>query len=118
MPGVRQDDAAEVDGRLSGVDGPAEAFFHESGNPAAVIEMGMGEDDGVDGVGGNGCVLPVALAPFFWSLEHAAVDQDLKAGGTVILGADEMFGAGDGACRAEKLDVGQTIPPGSVVKGL
>jgi len=38
--------------------------------------MRVRQDDGFDLVGGNGRRLPVALAPFFLSLEEAAVDED------------------------------------------
>ena len=52
------------------------------------------------------------LAPFFRSLKHSAINEDLKpAFAREIASVDEMFGAGHGAGGAKKLDVRQTILP-------
>src|SRR4029077_12562688 len=112
MAGIRKDDAAQVDGRQSGVNRATEALFHETRNPSAVIEVSVCQNDCVDFFGGHRSITPVALAPFFRPLEQSAIDENLEAGlASVVSRVDEMLGAGDGSCRAEKLDVGQGIPP-------
>ena len=70
--------ATQVDGCGRRVNRPAKSLLHQAGNPAAVIEVGVGEDDGIDIARRHGRVLPVALTPFFLSLKHSAVDQGLK----------------------------------------
>ena len=79
VPRVGQHHRAQIDGRLSGVNGAAEAFFNKPRNPAAMIKMGVRQNDCVDLAAGNRRVFPVALAPFFLPLKQSAVNQDLKA---------------------------------------
>src|SRR5215469_9372677 len=69
VAGVRKDDATQIDSGWRGVDRAAEAFFDEARNPSAVVEVSVGEDDGVDFFRGNRSVTPVALAPLFRALE-------------------------------------------------
>ena len=69
--------------------------------------MGVGKNHRLDLAGSDGRRLPVALAPFFLALKQAAIYQHLQAFARGIAGKiDEVLGAGDGASRAEKLDVG------------
>ena len=93
-----------------GVDRPAETFFHQARNPATVIEMRMGKNDGIDFARRDRSILPIALAPFLLSLEKSAVDQNLKSLlATRIVGSvDQVLRARDRAGGAEKLNVGQT----------
>lgn len=53
-------------------------------------------------------MLPVALAPLLLALKQAAIDEYLKAVTPTGIAAkvDEVFGAGYGSRRAEKLNVG------------
>src|SRR5215471_5292474 len=79
MAGVRQDHRAEVDGRRRGIDRSGKALLDEPGNPTAMVQVGMGENDSIDLAGRDRCILPVSLSPFFVALEYATVNQDLKA---------------------------------------
>ena len=79
VSGVGQNDRAQIDGRWCGVDGAVEAFFHQPRNPAAVVEMRVGEYDCINLAGGDRCVLPVAFAPLLRALKQAAVDQRLES---------------------------------------
>ena len=48
MPGVRKDDSTQVNRGRRGVDRAAEAFPHQTWNPAAVIEVSVGQDHSID----------------------------------------------------------------------
>jgi hypothetical protein len=61
-----------------------------------VIEMGVGEQQHVDGFGIDGAALPVAVLKRAL-LEEAGVDEDAKAAGF-----EEMAGAGDLPVSAEE----------------
>ena len=101
VAGIRQDDAAQINRWRSGVDRAAKAFFDQAWDPSAVVEMGMGEDDGINFFRRDWSVVPIALAPFFGALEHATVDQNLQAAlSGEIACVDEMLGSGDCAGRA------------------
>ncbi|MGZ4815768.1 MAG: hypothetical protein ACXVZV_10185 [Terriglobales bacterium] len=68
----------------------------------------MRQNDRVDFVGGDRRVAPVALAPFFRTLEDPAIDENLNAVlSRRVSGLDQMFRSGDRARGAKKLDVGQ-----------
>ena len=58
---------------------------------------------------GTGDVAPVALAPVFSPLKQAAIDQRLKPvlARWIARRVDQMFGTGNRARGAQKLDVGQ-----------
>ena len=69
-----------------------EALLDQSRYPAGVVEVGVGENDGVDFASGNRQVLPVAFAPLFLSLEESAVHQDLNAAfAAIVAGVDQVF---------------------------
>ena len=76
-----------------------------------MIEVRVGEDHRVDFLRGNWSVPPVALAPLFWPLKKATINQHLKA---VLAGRissiDQVLGTGDRTRRAEELNVGQCRP--------
>ncbi len=109
MSGVGEHHGTQLNRSLGGVDRAVESFFDQARNPAAVVEVRVGKNDGIDFAGGHRRVLPVFFAPFLLSLKHSAIDQDLQSllatriGG----GVDEVLGAGDGAGGAEKLNIGQ-----------
>jgi hypothetical protein len=44
-----------------------------------MIEVGVRQDDRIDLLGQNRCVMPVALAPFLRTLKQAAVDEGLES---------------------------------------
>src|SRR5579859_6380279 len=112
MARVRQDHRAQIDCRLRGVDRAFETFFGQPGDPAAVVEMSVGQHDGVNLAGRNRSVFPVAKSPFLCSLEQAAVDEHLKTWvvGSVVASIDEMFRSGHGAGGAKKLKIGHSAP--------
>ncbi len=46
---VGKQNAAQIDGRGRGVDRSVEALLHQARDPARVVEMSVGQDDGVNG---------------------------------------------------------------------
>ena len=96
---VRQQDGAQVARARRAVDGVGVAVARHQGQVAAVVQMGVGEDDGVDLVWADGQALPIALAQQLIALEQSAIDQQ-----AVAAVADEVFGAGDGTGCAQEGD--------------
>jgi len=111
MAGVGQDDSAEIDGGRRGVDGSAKPLFDQSRNPAAVIEVGVREDDRINFPGRNRRVPPISLAPFLRALEETAVNEELKALlAASITGVDQVLRAGDRPGSTQELYVRQFCP--------
>ena len=75
VAGVGQNDSAEIDRGRRSVDGSAKSLFDQARNPAAVIEVGVREDDGINLPGRNRRVTPISLAPFLGALEEATVNE-------------------------------------------
>jgi hypothetical protein len=75
-----------------------------------VIEMRMRKNNGINFTRRDWGVLPVALAPFFLSLEKSTVDQNLQSmlAARIVGSVDQVLRASYGPGSAEKLDVGQT----------
>ena len=111
MSRIRQHHRTEIDGRLSRIDRPAKTFLHQSRNPAAVIEMGVRENNRIDLTRRNRRVLPVPFAPFFLSLKEPAVNQNLNSllAARIVGGVDQMLRTSHRPSRAEKLDIGQDL---------
>ena len=78
VAGIGQQNATQIYSRRRGVDWSVKPLLYQPRNPSAVVKMRVGEHDGINLPRRNWRILPVPLAPFFWSLEHAAVDQKLK----------------------------------------
>ena len=78
--GIGEHDPAQVPGSRSGVDRAGEARLHEFGQEAGVIDVGMGQKDGVDlpGIEREGFV--VQGLEGLRTLEHPAVHQHPEAG--------------------------------------
>ena len=93
VAGVGKDDAAQIDRGRRGIDGTAESFPHQPRNPAAMVEVGVSQDDSVNAGRRHRRGLPVAQPPFLGSLEHAAIDEHLKSGFTapVSRGVDQVL---------------------------
>src|SRR5215467_3452910 len=74
--------------------------------------MRVRQDYGVNFMGRDGGILPVAYPPFLLALKEAAVDKHLQAlfARAVVARVDEMFRSGYGAGGAEKLKVGHKAP--------
>jgi hypothetical protein len=71
---VGQKDAAEVARAGGGVHPSVEAFAHQHRQVAAVVQVGVGQDDGVDLAGHHRQGSPVAQAQLLVALEQPAVD--------------------------------------------
>ena len=97
MAAVREHEGEQVRGRLRGMDRAPEPVLGELGQQTAVIDVGMGQQDEVDGVGLEGKAAVVELTHRLGALEHAAVDQEPTP---AVL--DPIAGAGHGAGPAMK----------------
>jgi len=109
VPGIRQEDASQVDRSRCGINRPPKAFFYEPWNPARVIQVCVGENYRINLRRRYRSILPVSLSPLFLSLKQAAVNQDLKTdtSARVGTGVDEMLGASYYSRCTEKLYIGQ-----------
>ena len=94
---VEQHEPGELGGRRGAHDRAPEALVDEQRQQAAVVEVGVGEDDGVERRRVDAQRHPVAHRLVGAALEHAAVDED--AGPTRV---DEVARAGDRARSAEE----------------
>jgi hypothetical protein len=94
---VGQHQPAEIERAAGAVHGALEALRHEARQPAAVIDMRVREDDGVDRLGGDRQRRPVAQAKLLQSLEQSAVEQDPLA-----VYFEEVLGARDSARSSEE----------------
>src|SRR5438270_13524865 len=110
MAGVRQYDGAQIDCWRCGKDRPVEAFYDQPGNPAAMVEMSMRENYGIDVARRNGSVFPVAQSPFLLPLKQAAVNKHLHAGlvERIVARVHKVLGSGHGSGSAKKLNVGHS----------
>src|SRR5664279_4461772 len=108
VSGVRQQDAAQIDGGWRRVNRAMEALLHQARYPAGVIEVRVSQDDGVNFAGGNWQVLPIAFAPFLLPLKEPTVHQHLNATfAAVIAGIDQVLRSGNNSRCSQKLDVTQ-----------
>ena len=97
--GIGQDDPAQILGPGGAEHAAAEALGYEPRQIAAMIEVGMGEDDGIDVRRLDRELLPVPLAQLLEPLEQAGIDQHLCRACI-----EQIFGAGDGTCRTQERD--------------
>jgi len=88
--GVGQHQRAQIPRAGCAEDAALESLGNQAREVSAVVEVRMGQDDGVDGSGGDGQGLPVAKPQFLQSLEEPAVHED-----AVIARVDEVFGPCD-----------------------
>ncbi len=98
VAGVEQDDLCDFGGGRGAEDWAVEAFFDELWEEAAVVEVRVGEEDGVDAFGADGEGVPVAVLELSFLVE-AAVDEDFEA-----VNFDEETRAGDVAGGAEETE--------------
>ena len=92
--GILQHDAAQVGGGIGGVDGAAVAVFVQVRHPAAVVDVGMGEQQRVQPGGRNG---PFHVLVDVLALLHAAVNHQ-----NVSRRLQQRTAAGHFPCGAQK----------------
>ncbi len=97
--GVGKDDAAEILGAGRTEHPAPESLRRQSRKVAAVVQMGMRQDDGIDFAGRHRQILPVALAQFLEPLEQAGVDQHSRRARV-----EQVFRSRDGPRRPEEGD--------------
>ena len=89
MSAVRQQNGAEIGGRLRAVDRTLEAISHQAWDIAAMVDMGMGQQQRIELGGIERQGLPVALPEFLLALEKPAVDQK-----PLVPGFEKKLGSG------------------------
>ena len=94
---VGQHQRAQLARRRRTEDAAGETLGHEPRQIAAVIEVRVREDNGIDPRRIDGKRPPVAIAQLLEPLEQAAVDQD-----AAIAEVEQMLGTGDGASGSEE----------------
>src|SRR5579862_7099419 len=117
VPGVGKNNFAQINRRLCRVNLPAKSPLHQSRDPAAVVEMRVGQHDRVNLLRRDRRIAPVALAPLLWPLKQSAVDENLKSAlARRIASVDEMFRPSNRTRSTQKLNVGQIFLPGNSTK--
>ena len=76
---VRQQDRTQLLGGLGAMDGTLVAFLHQFGNQAAMIDMGVSQDHGINTARCKSKGAAVELGNQLGTLEHAAIHQHLFA---------------------------------------
>ena len=95
---IEHDDGGDFGSGAGGVDFAVEAFLDQFGQPAAMVEVSVGEQDGVDLARRDGELIPVAVLEGAF-LEETAVDEEFEA-----VDLQEMAGTGDILGGAEEGD--------------
>ena len=95
VPTVWQQDAAQITCARRAVDFALKAISCQEWQVAAVVQMGVRQNDGVDVFGWGRARVPIAQAQLFVALKQTAIDQQLFA---VVLNA--VFGTRDGVGTA------------------
>jgi hypothetical protein len=94
---VRKDHGAQVLGPRRAEDAAPEPLRDKPWQVTAMIEVRVGQDDGVEGGWGDGKRPPVSIAQLLQSLKQTTIDED-----PTVAEVEEMFGSSDRAGRAEK----------------
>ncbi len=100
LAGVEQDERRQLDRAGGGVDGAAISALDQQRQQAAVVEMGMGQEDGVEIGRMEGERDAIADRFVRAALEHPAIDEDLCP-----LGDEQVLRAGDGGRATEEGDL-------------
>jgi len=95
MRGVEQHDPRQIARRRCGDDLATKAALHQHRDPAAMVEMGVGQQQNVDRGGVEAEILGVGRLQPAAALVEAAIDENPFA-----CGFEQMAGAGDGAVGA------------------
>ncbi len=105
VPGVGQQHAAQIAGRLGGEHAPFVASQAEDRKVARMVEVGVGQNHEIELGRLERRCRPVPQAEFLESLEQPAIDEHAEA---VVL--EQELRAGDGTGRAEEGQTCQRIP--------
>ncbi len=100
MPGVEQHELGELDGPGGRVDGTLEPRLDQQRQQAAMVEVGVGQHDGVELGRLERERDPVPDGLVGRALEHAAIDQHPG-----LIGREQELRAGDGGRAPEKVDL-------------
>ena len=104
---VEQDEGRQLDRALRRPDRSREAGLDDVRDQAAVVEVGMGQQDRVDRLRVVGQRNPVADRLVRAALEHPAIDQDRGP-----VGGQQILRTGHGRGRPEELEVHpRSLPP-------
>ena len=76
VAGIRQQNRAQLGSRTGAIDGAAEAVFDQEWQVAGMIEVSMGQNDGVDAVRFDGKWRPILEPQRLESLEQATIDKN------------------------------------------
>ena len=95
--GVGQHQPAQIGGAAGAMHRALESLRDQPRQPAAVIDVRVREDDGVDRLGRDRQRRPVAQAQLLQALEQPAVEQD-----SLAIDFEEVLGAGHRAGGTEK----------------
>ena len=101
MAGIFQKERRQLDGGGIGENSSIETAADKDGEPASVVEMGVGEDREIESFGIDGKRVPVAIGKIAGSLKEATIYKKPFASRF-----DEIFGTGNTACRTEKSKFG------------
>src|SRR5258708_3355355 len=93
---VAEHDRGQVARGRRAVDGAFEALANKVNEVAAMIDVSVAEDDGIDSIGREG-EIDVDTATALAETGRAAIQQD-----AFTAGLDEMHGAGNTLCSAEE----------------
>ena len=96
MGGVQQHDLQQLGGEAGGKNAALETLLDEHGNPAGVVNVGVGYQNVVNGIGGEG---KFAVGDFVPALLEAAVDED-----AVSVDLQTVAASGDALVRAVKAE--------------
>src|ERR1019366_8143946 len=100
LRGVGEHDRHQIVRCRRAIDRPGETLANQVRQVAAMINVGMAQEDGVD-IGGREGEMEVALVDLLATAEHqAAVEEDSRVGGF-----QEMHRAGDRLRSAMKSDM-------------
>jgi len=94
---VRQDDLTELRGASGCKNGPSKTGSSDSRQVTRVVDVSVGEQNGVDTLGVDRKWLPVALSQLLVALVEPAVDEDPRA-----RRAQQKAAARDGLSRAQE----------------
>lgn len=97
MSAVPQENLAKRCSRRGAINRPIEAVPHQPGQVSRMVEMGVRDDNGVDGARRDGKVRPVSFPEFAFTLEQSTIDKDIRRPE-----AKQGLGAGNGPVRTEE----------------